>query len=384
MLGVYLGHPLRSGFVSGGERRFVEVCRRLEAFGFEPWVLTTSTGEEALEQNNVVVHKYVVPVFLESILQKSIILYLLVGMFRSIFLILRMKRSFHVIVSSSHFLFDILPAVIVSRRNQESKLVVYLHHLEPPPFERAKYHRLLPSFFTWFSQSICLRLIAKYAHIVFINALDIEEIRKFGVPEERIRIMYQGIDSKKIQEITREKDDFSACFLGRLSPFKGIFDLIFIWENVCQKFPDARVAVIGSEIEKYVSQLKSKIERNKMQNNIILFGVLGEDKKYSVLKASKTFVFPSYEEGWGIAVCEAMACGLPVVAYDLPAYKVFKDAILKVPRGDKEAFTEKVLELLSHENLRFEICRKAEHAAIQFDWNKVLEEEIKILSEGFA
>ena len=41
------------------------------------------------------------------------------------------------------------------------------------------------------------------------------------------------------------------------------------------------------------------------------------------MKSSKLFIFPSYEEGWGISITEAMACGLAVVCYDLKAYDVF-------------------------------------------------------------
>ena len=51
-----------------------------------------------------------------------------------------------------------------------------------------------------------------------------------------------------------------------------------------------------------------------------MLAISGKDA-LSVVKSVLVFVFPSHEEGWGIAICEAMACGLAVVAYDLPAYE---------------------------------------------------------------
>lgn len=60
-----------------------------------------------------------------------------------------------------------------------------------------------------------------------------------------------------------------------------------------------------------------------MDNHITMLESVPDDYLYSLLKSSKVFVFPSHEEGWGIAVCEAMAAGLPIVAYDLAPFREF-------------------------------------------------------------
>ena len=346
-------------------------------------MLMTKSSEKVLKLNNVTINKHVIPIYKENILNKSSALYLLLVMFKSLCLIMRLDDSFNMIISASHFLFEVLPAVLLSKINKGSRLVVYLHHLESPPIARAKHNRLLPSFLIWFSQSLSLKLIKKYADVIFINALDKKNIISYGLLEKKTKIMIQGIDSNVIQKIKRGKDAYSACFLGRLSPSKGIFDLIPIWKKVCEKFPDAQIAIIGSEINKYVLQFKNMVEKNNLQNNIILLGILSEEKKYSVLKASKIFVFPSYKEGWGIAVCEAMACGLPVVAYDLPAYTVFKDNILKIPLGNKEVLAKTVIDLLSNKDQRLKLGRKAKHAIKKFNWDMVLEKDLKVYEQEF-
>lgn len=377
-------YPLFVGFVSGGEQHMLEVCKNCRVNGYELAVLTSESGVNLFNLSGISAKTYVISVPFEKILCKSLtglVLIYIIRMFKSLFKALSLDEQFDVVCSFSNFLADVLPATIVSWKKPESKMVTYIHHLEPLPAERAKYHRLLPSILIWISQSASLSLIKKHAHVIFVNPLDEERVVELGASRERIKVMSQGINCKRINHAKRMNKDWDACYLGRLAPFKA-FDLIDVWKNVCQFLPGARLAVIGTELEEYVSEFKNRIKRNNLENNIELLGALPEVKKYAVLKACKVFVFPSYEEGWGIAVCEAMACGLPVVAYDLPAYKVFNDAITKVAVGDKDAFSEAVLRFLSNMELRAEISEKAKQMTNQLDWNTIVERELNIIKSS--
>jgi len=69
--------------------------------------------------------------------------------------------------------------------------------------------------------------------------------------------------------------------------------------------------------------------------------------EFQVLKSSKIFILPSYNESWALVVCEAMACGLPVVAYDLPVFEeVYKKGMILIPIGDIDKFAGAILKLL--------------------------------------
>jgi glycosyltransferase involved in cell wall biosynthesis len=372
--------------VSGGDRHMLEVCKRLRDYNYDSTLLTSETGAEIVKWYGISMKTHIVSVPFEKILCKTIIglaILYLIRMVKSLFSFFSfgLRENFHIICTFSHFLVNILPAVMISRRFPFSKLIVYIHHLEPKPLERNKYHPFLPSLLTWISQNVSLMLIKKNANLVFINPRDKKQVSRLGVSMERIRIMQQGIDIKRIRRVNKEEKKYDACFLGRLSPFKA-FDLIDIWKIVCRSYPNAQLLIIGTELEKYVSQLRKKIEIEGLKKNIKLLGVLPEDEKYAFLKTCKIFIFPSYEEGWGIAVCEAMACGLPVVAYDLPAYKVFRDAIIKIPVGNKKAFSGAVLNLLSDEKLRAGIGEKAKKIAEQYDWEVTAERELNLIKLG--
>lgn len=75
-----------------------------------------------------------------------------------------------------------------------------------------------------------------------------------------------------------------------------------------------------------------------------------------------------------------MACGLPVIAYDLEAYDVFKEGIIKVPIGDVERFARSILGLLSDGISATRLGEKAKIIARNFDWDRIAEIEYLTLS----
>jgi glycosyltransferase involved in cell wall biosynthesis len=180
---------------------------------------------------------------------------------------------------------------------------------------------------------------------------------------------------------------FDACFLGRLVPLKGIMDLVLIWRIVCDKLPEAKLAIIGfGADEGYMRRVQRQIKLEKIEKNIDLMpGVYGNEK-FNLLKSSKILVSASKEEGWGISICEAMACGLPVVAYDLESYRwAFRTGILLAPLGDMTAFAQLVISLLTNDERRLAIGKEALEQSRKYDWDEIANKELsKIYQLGFG
>lgn len=165
------------------------------------------------------------------------------------------------------------------------------------------------------------------------------ELIERGFKSDRLCLMPVNIDTKLIDSVGVPEKCYSACFLGRLSPSKGIFDLPKIWEGI----PGILLIIGGGGFENDRVRLYQMCEGK----NIFFSGYQEGVKKYKLMKSCKVFILPSYEEGLSLAVKEALACGLPVVAWDLPVYQsAYGNAIHTVPKGDIEAFRNKIKELL--------------------------------------
>jgi glycosyltransferase involved in cell wall biosynthesis len=99
------------------------------------------------------------------------------------------------------------------------------------------------------------------------------------------------------------------------------------------------------------------------------------------MKASKVFLFPSRFEGWGLAVDEALACGLPVVCYNIPALReVFgrRNSVFFIPVGDTGRFAEAVEEVLSEDSL-CELEATSKEYAKHLSWETVALNDLHII-----
>ena len=106
---------------------------------------------------------------------------------------------------------------------------------------------------------------------------------------------------------------------------------------VCAAKPNSKLAMIGvGELE---NEAKAKINKLGLESNIVLFGFKDGYEKLKIFKDSRVVVHPAIYDSGGMAACEAMACGLPGVSFDLPALKTYyPKGMLKTPCYDLEAF----------------------------------------------
>jgi glycosyltransferase involved in cell wall biosynthesis len=113
-------------------------------------------------------------------------------------------------------------------------------------------------------------------------------------------------------------------------------------------------------------------------SNVVLKGFINNEfQKFRFIKSCKVFIFPSVVESWGVAICEAMACGLPVVCYDLPSYRVFQDGIVRIKEiGDIKSMTEAIIDLLSRKEKRIEHGYKAKRIAKLLRWDNIADFEL--------
>jgi glycosyltransferase involved in cell wall biosynthesis len=105
-----------------------------------------------------------------------------------------------------------------------------------------------------------------------------------------------------------------AIYVGRLSSEKGLFALIDAWSKVAARRANVRLWLVGAGPMR--DELAQHIEQLHLRGRCVLVGSF--DSVDDLLAAADLFVLPSYEEGMSLAMLEAMAAGLPIVASDIP------------------------------------------------------------------
>ena len=147
---------------------------------------------------------------------------------------------------------------------------------------------------------------------------------------------------------------FDAVYLGRFNSQKGVGDLPSIWARVTSLNPSAKLAIIGSGNDIEVNRLKRDIYQAGVSEQVHILGYLEKDDLLKILTQSNCFIFPSYEEGFGLVILEALSTGNTVVAWDLPHYAdTFEDAIVAVQTGEIDLMSQKIIENIENPDQYF-------------------------------
>ncbi len=172
-------------------------------------------------------------------------------------------------------------------------------------------------------------------------------------PEEYVSPCGRRILAEKYPHFRGKK---IILFMGRIHPKKGLDLLGSAFAGIAEKREDIILVIAGKGEEKYTETVKTFFERKGLLNRTVFTGLLTGAEKISALHESDVFVLPSYGENFGIAVIEAMVCGLPVVVTDKvglwPDVAEYDAGI--VTKCDAGEIKEAILKLLENNGLRGE------------------------------
>jgi glycosyltransferase involved in cell wall biosynthesis len=153
--------------------------------------------------------------------------------------------------------------------------------------------------------------------------------RLFGIPEERVEVVYNAIDERFRQGHATDADrQFIAeryqvnypfiLYTGRISPHKNVARIIEAFAALktelekVEQYADLKLIIIGDEVSRH-PDLRRTVIKSGVQNDVRFLGFLPIDVLRIFYDAAKVFVFPSLYEGFGLPPLEAMALGTPVV-----------------------------------------------------------------------
>ena len=287
-------------------------------------------------------------------------------------------RSDTVVYSASDFLTDVLPAARLKRRFPHVTWMASRFLFVPSPFKgwRRSYERgigvpdpLLVVAAAY--QRLAFSVIRRRADLFLItNETDRVHFTRRAVAPTRVWPIYGGVDFDEIASTPPQPPRYDGCFVGRISPQKGVLDLVDIWARVRARKPDARLALIGSGHVRFERQLRDAVAARDLADAIDLLGFLDGPEKHRIYKASRVFLHTSVYDNYGMAACEAMAAGVPVVLYDLPPLRVaYPRGCLRAPRNDRQAFADTVLHLLEDHAARERLSSDATAWARTQDWD---------------
>jgi glycosyltransferase-like protein len=186
-------------------------------------------------------------------------------------------------------------------------------------------------------------------------------------------------------------DRFLILTVGGIEPRKGTDHLFRALSRLRRTWAEPPVlAIVGGHSFQDHTPYRDRVLASMAQldlvldRDVVLVGTVPDDEMPSWYHAADAFAFPSVNEGFGLAVLEAMASGLPVVLTDLPVfaeYLGFGEDALAVAPGDDGGLAGALATIAHDETLRANLRRRGRHVAARYDWDTTARQHIAIYDE---
>ncbi|MEK7203066.1 MAG: glycosyltransferase family 1 protein [Patescibacteria group bacterium] len=229
--------------------------------------------------------------------------------------------------------------------------------------------------------------------IITISNFSKNEIKEFfSVDPEKIKVIYHGYnsdlfqpiaDSEKINQVLnkyRVKQPY-IFYVGRLEKKKNIPTLVEAYAIMREKYKDIKhkLVLIGRAGYGF-DEVNYIIQKFNINNEVILTGWLAEEDMPFIYHGATAFIFPSFYEGFGIPLLQAMACKTPIVASRIPAtVEVVEDSALFFDPFNKEEMAEAMAKIIIDNNLRDNLIFKGQKRIKNFSRKKSAQETLAVL-----
>ncbi|WP_410500453.1 glycosyltransferase family 4 protein [Chroococcidiopsis sp. SAG 2025] len=205
-----------------------------------------------------------------------------------------------------------------------------------------------------------------------IQHLNVAAERVFVAPLAS-RYCSNYLSALNIEQLSQTANyDFSKpylLFVSNIEPRKNIISIVMAFNELKQRYKiEHNLILIGRKGWNYQS-IFAAIESSPYQQDIYHLDYLSDELVALFYVRADVFVYPSYYEGFGLPVLEAMTLGTPVVASNTSSLpEVTGDAAILIDPNDSNKLAEAIWEVINNSQLRYELIQKGKVRAKQYSW----------------
>ncbi len=217
-------------------------------------------------------------------------------------------------------------------------------------------------------------------------------INIYKIPAEKIKVIYPGTNCHSEQseeslsvEKLQLKQKYNLptnfiLFLGTIEPRKNIIGLIEAFEQSYPLLPTPYSLIIAGHKGWNDKKIYQKFQSSPYKDKIKFIGSIDAKDKSVLYSLASLFVYPSFYEGFGFPVVEAMACGVPVITSNRSSLpEVAGQAAYLVNPNRPSELTGAIIEILKNEKLRENFRTLGLEQAKKFSWEQAAREFLEVL-----
>lgn len=280
------------------------------------------------------------------------------------------------------------PEMITTRR---AKVIVTVHDLIYQTYPQSHTRETVLSTGRQFES-----LIPSASKIICSSCNTLKDLHSyFSIDTAKTCCIYQGIDKENFYPMNDEEKESSRrvlasqgisgpyiLFVGTIEPrknLKGVFHALASLKK--KKTFQGKLVVIGMPGWKSEG-IKGLVEELDIQRDVIFLGFVTNEELCHFYNLAEVFVFPSFYEGFGYPILEALACGTAVVTSNVSSCpEIASDAALTVDPHDSERMAAAIAQLMQDRGLKERLRQKALERAREFDPLKTARETLRVYEE---
>jgi glycosyltransferase involved in cell wall biosynthesis len=264
------------------------------------------------------------------------------------------------------------------------------------PYSRLNANEKFMVSFNWFLRIFEEKMLERAQKIIAVSQFTKYELLEYyKIPENKIRVIHNGVDTKKFHPAQDKRkvkvalglnpDDIAIVSVGRLYARKGLFTLIESIPIITKRFSSAKFIISGKGQSDEMNKLIAHSEQLGVKDNIIFTGYTPDQKLPKLYQAADVFAFSTFYEHHPFAVLEALSTGLPVVTTNVggipETIENGKNGFLVDPFKPAQ-FADRILYLLEHPAEAVEMGQLARKTMLeQYDWRIVVKDAVKVYDE---
>ena len=261
--------------------------------------------------------------------------------------------------------------------------LIYSPIPEAPLYDKSRYivmaHDLIPLRFprrtsplTKYFRYIVPLVLHQAEHIICNSQATARDLRDYyGIAADKITPILLGYDAANFypQTVATYFDRPYFLYLGRQDPYKNLAGLIDAFAAIPNR--DYYLAIAGSSDPRFTPQLQQQALELGVSDRLKWLDYLDYQELPVVISGAIALVFPTFWEGFGLPVLEAMACGTPVITSNLASLpEITGDAAILIDPYDEAAITSAMVDLAKDKKMRSQLSQLSIQQARKFSWTK--------------
>ena len=208
--------------------------------------------------------------------------------------------------------------------------------------------------------------------IAISEATKTDTIKLFGIPAERVHVVLCGYKNVcAASEVALDLPEKFFLYVGVLKERKNVLNVVRAFSEFVRGHPAFKLIIGGKAEGAYAEEVRRYIDEEGIGREVVFVGHLNDGELSYLYKKAFALVFPSFIEGFGYPVLEAMSCGLPVITSDISSLpEIAQDAALLVNPYNPVAITSAMERMISDPKLREALIEKGRIQARKFSWER--------------